>query len=59
VPVGTPPLLETAAVNVTLIPVPTVRAEAESVVELATGAAVTVRVKEATAVTGVLSESAT
>jgi hypothetical protein len=57
--VGTPPLPETVAVKVTLIPVPTVAEEEVSVVELATGAPITVREKEATAVAGGLSESAT
>jgi hypothetical protein len=59
VPVGTPPWPETVAANVTLIPVPAVRAEEVSVVALAIGAAATVNEKDATAVTGVLSESAT
>ena len=57
-PVGTPPLPEAVAVKVTLIPVPTVAEDEVSVVELATFAAI-VKEKEATAVAGMLSESAT
>ena len=58
-PVGTPPLPETVAVNVTFIPVPTCGAEEVSVVELATGAPTMVSEKAAVAVAGVLCESAT
>ncbi len=58
-PAGTPPLPETVALNVTFMPVPTCGEDVLSVVALATGAPTTVNEKEAVAVAGGLSESAT